>query len=549
MFLDGWVAALLPPLTYWILLNGLDDVILNVLWLYTTLFSRSPAIPIFLPPERPVAIFVPLWREHRVIRHMVEHNIATQKFHSFHFFIGAYPNDAPTLAALSDLESRFPQVHLAQCPHPGPTSKADCLNWIYQRMLLYEEQHGVRFETVVTHDAEDTIHPQALSWIDFHTRTHGMVQIPVLALPTPWQELTHGIYCDEFAQYQFRDMTVRNRVGGFVPSNGVGTGFSRDAIEAIAAAHGNRIFEPACLTEDYENGFRVHRLGFRQYFIPLEKVHGTFAATREFFAQTYHQAVRQRTRWATGITLQSWEYHGLQETFAQLWWFWRDRKTLLNNLIAPVIQLVTFYELGSLALSKLRQMPWSGGSAFPHFVSWVLGFLAVQYLGIRAVSSARVYGWKFAAATPLRILWGNWVDCVASAGAIKRYALSRLSGQPLIWLKTEHRYPNRAALIHTQEPVARPEEELVSVPVTRSLPAALAREWKILPFRVDAGHLHIAAMEAPTDEMHRALASISSLELRFHRISEQDYLDMSAKYLPPLIESGAVPEMTSVLTT
>ena len=46
-------------------------------------------------------------------------------------------------------------------------------------------------------------------------------------------------------------------MGGFIPSNGVGAGYSRRALEMLAAAHSNRIFEPGCLTEDYENGFRV----------------------------------------------------------------------------------------------------------------------------------------------------------------------------------------------------------------------------------------------------------------------------------------------------
>ncbi len=266
MSLDHSVAAVLPLLAFWILLNGLDDMVLNVLWFWTSVFCSKLELPPESTPERPVAIFVPLWKEHRVIRRMVEHNVAAQKYSAFHIFLGAYPNDAPTLEALEDLERQFPRVHIARCPHAGPTSKADCLNWIYQRMLLYEEEHSIRFQTVMTHDAEDLIHPEALRLIDFYTRTHGMVQIPVLALPTPWWELTHGVYCDEFAQFQFRDMPVRNRVGGFVPSNGVGTGFSREAIEAIAAAHANRIFEPACLTEDYENGFRVHRLGFPATF-------------------------------------------------------------------------------------------------------------------------------------------------------------------------------------------------------------------------------------------------------------------------------------------
>ena len=93
-----------------------------------------------------------------------------------------------------------------------------------------------------------------------------MVQVPVLALPTPLSHWTHGLYCDEFAEYQSRDMPVREAMGAFLPSCGVGTGYRREALERLAAHSHNRIFEPSCLTEDYENGLRLHQLGARQCF-------------------------------------------------------------------------------------------------------------------------------------------------------------------------------------------------------------------------------------------------------------------------------------------
>ncbi len=60
------------------------------------------------PVEKRIAIFVPLWHEHAVIAGMVEHNVAAINYDNYHFFIGAYPNDDPTLDAVRDLESRFP---------------------------------------------------------------------------------------------------------------------------------------------------------------------------------------------------------------------------------------------------------------------------------------------------------------------------------------------------------------------------------------------------------------------------------------------------------
>ena len=107
-------------------------------------------------------------------------------------------------AAVREAATRYPNVHISISPHNGPTSKADNLNWIYQRMLVHEEQHGVRFEMILTHDAEDLMDPDALRWINYYAQWNDMVQIPVLALPTPLRELAHGVYCDEFAEFQFK---------------------------------------------------------------------------------------------------------------------------------------------------------------------------------------------------------------------------------------------------------------------------------------------------------------------------------------------------------
>ena len=52
----------------------------------------------------------------------------------------------------------------------------------------------------------------------------------MLPLPTPFFELTHGVYCDEFAEFQNIDMHARQFSGSFVPSNGVGTGFAREIL-------------------------------------------------------------------------------------------------------------------------------------------------------------------------------------------------------------------------------------------------------------------------------------------------------------------------------
>ena len=142
----------LVPLACWVLLNGLDDLVLDVACACSWLAARISRQAQFHRPseseldslvQKRIAVFVPLWKEHRVIQKMVEHNIAANRYRNWDIFIGAYPNDAPTLAAVREARKQVKNVHVAVCPHDGPTSKADNLNWIYQRMLLMEEEEDV----------------------------------------------------------------------------------------------------------------------------------------------------------------------------------------------------------------------------------------------------------------------------------------------------------------------------------------------------------------------------------------------------------------------
>src|SRR5579864_3768060 len=196
---DRWVLAILAPLAGAILVSGLDDLVVDLAWAWTWLKSAlRPAASMFPPgprqldnaPHQRIAIFVPLWREHQVIGKMLEHNLAAIRYPGYHFFAGCYPNDVETQEAVQAVAARFSQVHLALCPHPGPTSKADCLNWIYQHLLLLEERSGQLFDMVVIHDAEDLIHPEELRWINYYAARYDFVQTPVLALATPLYKLT-----------------------------------------------------------------------------------------------------------------------------------------------------------------------------------------------------------------------------------------------------------------------------------------------------------------------------------------------------------------------
>jgi adsorption protein B len=448
--LENVVVTCLAPLLAWYVISGLDDVFLCIVYF----FFRPEG------PERPsqsqlegageqrIAILVPLWREDRVIGQMLERNLAAIRYRNYHFFVGVYPNDEPTIAAVEAVAARSSRVHVAMCPHGGPTSKGDCLNSAYRRMQEYEFEHGLRFAVAAIHDAEDLIHADALRLMNWYSRRYDMVQTPILPLRTSPLELTHGIYCDEFAEHQLKDLPVRQSLGGFLPSNGVGTAFSRAALERLANERSGRVFDPESLTEDYEIGYCLHAMNFRQVFVPVEMDAVGPVATREYFPRRFRAAVRQRGRWVAGIALQGWERHGWGSDWRQRYWLWRDRKGLVGNWLSMVGNVMMLYGATTMAWAWAADRPWPLAAEIPDWAAW-LSFLtlmlSVAELAVRAAAARRVYGWKYAAATPLRAFWANFVNCAATAEALHQFFGARLRRRNPAWKKTDHTYPSPAA--------------------------------------------------------------------------------------------------------
>ena len=560
----------LVPLALWILISGLDDLFITLAFLATRRrrFPWPGDADLEQAPERRIAILVPLWREHRVIGQMLEHNLAAIRYSNYDIFVGVYPNDPETKRAVDEVASRHARVHAVIGAHDGPTSKGDCLNWVFRGMEGHESARGIRYEIVMTHDAEDLADADSLRLVSWFSRNYAMVQVPVLALPTPVAELTHGLYCDEFAEFQTKDIPMRQLLGGFLPANGVGTGFDRAALERLASTRGGMIFDPACLTEDYENGLLLHALGYRQIFLPVRLRSGRPTATREFFPRDFRSATRQRSRWVAGIALQGWRNHGWRGPWPRAYWFWRDRKGLVGNLLSPLANLVFLAGLGNLASVPL----W-----LSRLCLVTLAFAIVQ-VAIRAWSSARIYGWRFAAATPLRVAWGNVVNCVATVTAIRQFADACLRHRAMAWRKTDHVYPRprlgellvrmrtvpaseveRAAgnlpkgqrigeyLVRMQRLSEESLYQALSVqsgipagPIgsrevdrraTRALPAEMARRCKVLPFRLETGRLHVAVPDVPSPELNRELAGLSGLEIRYRLVPPAEFARLEREYL------------------
>ena len=437
-----------------LLLSGIDDLIPLLICLGQWVVGRDRTRTYDQRdkdclPERRIAVFVPCWDESRVIKAMVRQNIARIRYHNFDFFLGVYPNDQATCDAACDLASSFMNVHVTVCAHAGPTSKADCLNAIYNGMLTFEKTTGAHFDTIVLHDAEDVIHAHALSMINRERVRNEMVQVPVLPLPTPPGELTHGIYCDEFAEFQLIDMRARQFTNSFVPSNGVGTGFARDMLEEIAAPRAGQIFDPSSLTEDYDIGVQIHKAGFRQLFFPIQRISrgdraNGLLATREFFPRKLRSAIRQRTRWTTGIALQSWERHGWRGSLGTQYWYWRDRKGLFTNPLGLLTNILFFAGLSDWTVSLMIGAPWHFGVT-NRVIVWICfttGCLQVMRIAVRSLCVGKLFGPSMGATVVLRCFHANLVNCAASLCALRNYVVSRMKNRPLTWEKTDHSYPS-----------------------------------------------------------------------------------------------------------
>src|SRR5262249_34267317 len=158
-----------------------------------------------------------------------------------------------------------------------------------------------------------------------------------------------GTYLDEFAENHSKDLLVRELLSRVIPSAGGGTGLNRKVIDEMAGSRQDRIFNPNSLTEDYEIGCgllpfkREGSLTQYSVFRSQVVVKGLLrkrkevirvrerVAVREFFPDRFRLAVRQKSRWVLGISLQGWKSLGWRGNFWVKYMLYRDRKSLLTN--------------------------------------------------------------------------------------------------------------------------------------------------------------------------------------------------------------------------
>ena len=169
------------------LIGALDELAVDLAWLRLKLTGRTRPQSFCASPDTPLrgiaAVFVPAWREADVVAAMLRHCRTSWPQHELRLYAGCYRNDPETLAALIEGAAADPRIRVVLHAADGPTTKADCLNRLYVALAADERRSGVRARSVILHDAEDMVHPEALALIDRTLDDSDFVQIPVIQVP------------------------------------------------------------------------------------------------------------------------------------------------------------------------------------------------------------------------------------------------------------------------------------------------------------------------------------------------------------------------------
>ncbi len=447
------------------ILFGLDDLWIDVVYyvrsIYRWLFRRKEVKPVSVEqlrsvPEKPIAILLPAWDESAVIGRMLRHTLKSLLYRNFNIFVGTYPNDEATRKEVQRVREEDPRVRMITTPAPGPTNKADCLNWVLQGIRVFEKDQGMQFEIFLMHDAEDVIHPLSLLYYNYLMPRFDFIQVPVFPFRTPWHRFTHGVYMDEFAENHTKLMRVREILAGVLPSAGVGTALSRRCLDHIAAERENQVFDISSVTEDYLMGLRLRDFPGKKIFLqqaaridPALKTKAP-VATREYFPATFRASIRQKSRWIMGISLQGCS-NDCKGKLGANYFLFRDRKAALTNLVVALGYILIVFWLAGIAVNSLTSLYLppliERGEIYAYLVYLVL-FIFLWRIVNRIFASWKIYGPLHGVLAVPRLFWGNIVNFCATWLALKRYLHARRTGTVPEWGKTAHAFPTEEQMRH-----------------------------------------------------------------------------------------------------
>ncbi len=404
--------------------------------------------------EQLLAVMVPAWNEGDVVAKMVANIIDRVEYRNYVIFVGTYPNDAATQQAVDELAVKHRQLIKVINPRPGPTCKADCLNNVYETIKLYEHKHGVNFDMIAMHDAEDVVHPYGFALYNYLIPRVDAIQLPILPLPTDHRRVVHWVYADEFCENHMKDVPVREKISGFVPFAGVGTGFSRRVFHALEKVSGHEIFNEKSMAEDYSMSKKLRMMGLKTIFVnlvladdkspwwtPLYKRPG-FISNWAYFPFDFTRSVRQKTRWIIGISLQEWEHSGWGPDPKMYEGLIKDRKVfaaMTASFIGYIVLLYMLVALGSYhGLFPVKLLPiLTPGTPITLLLNVAACVMSLR-LAQRLITISRVYGVTAGVLSIARIPVSNVINGLAAFRALQAFARERQGKTPVKWDKTQH---------------------------------------------------------------------------------------------------------------
>ncbi|AQR75890.1 hypothetical protein BXU08_13165 [Sphingomonas sp. LM7] len=437
----------------WFLVGGIDDLLVDLIygvrrirlrlvgreaWPHPASVALDP-----VPPGR-IAVFVAAWDESQVIGRMLRAALHRFDHAEYAIYVGTYPNDPATIAAVAEVAQTDPRVRLVIGGKAGPTTKADCLNTLWRALLRDETAEGFAALGVVLHDAEDIVHPLELK-VFAHWLPHcATVQLPVMPLPHPRSRFVAGHYCDEFAEAHAKTLVVRQALGAGLPLAGVGCAIRRDMLGTIADARGGSPFDATSLTEDYELGLTIHAMGGKAMLARVpESPGGRPVAVRAYFPDTLKASTRQKARWLTGIALAGWDRTGwhARAHLGDHWMRMRDRRATLALPVLAIAYCTLLLWSVSLSVHGLVGSPPPALDPLVHALLWANFALLLWRLAVRAAFVHRAYGWREACWSAPRVLVGNYIALFAARRAIGLYTRMLFGAAPR-WDKTAHQFPD-----------------------------------------------------------------------------------------------------------
>lgn len=431
---------------FWFCVGLIDELGVDLAWIWLRLTgrARTARLPVGYgaePLSGRAAVLIPAFQESPVIGATIAHMLSVWPQRELTVYVGCYRNDVGTIAAASAAAASDGRIRIVIHGTDGPTTKADCLNRLYRALEADEQRKGMTFSSVILHDAEDMVHPAALQAIDTALVLRDFVQLPVRPELQGRSHWIAGHYADEFAESHAKGMVVRAALGASLPAAGVGCGFARTALAELAERRGAMgeagPFAPDSLTEDYELGLILSRHGRGSAFLRLRDDDGALVATRSYFPNRLDAAVRQKTRWIHGISLQGWERMGWTARGIDLWMALRDRRGPLTALVLAAAYLLLVVDGILLGLAATGAVPVQPLSVPIKVMvgACLLGFLWRTVL--RFCFAAREYGLLEGVRSILRIPIANVITIIAGRRALVAYIRTLRTGR-VVWDKTAH---------------------------------------------------------------------------------------------------------------